>query len=1346
MDRTLNLLKASNIKNITANKRNKSIKIDIVCNTYINLLDEQNILKFLRDKFNTNQIELTISFDEVNFDQVVMEDIKERIIFQIPLLLPFKEDILIKNESNECIIEIPAMAKHLFEEASINKMIGNYIKKINKNIINIEVNLVESSTHQHAVEEIKNELKEQVKKQSKIANYVKKTDKDFKVKKRDTIISLPSTPIIKITSNDRKVAITGKIINNEITITKNKYEIITFDVTDYTSTMTCKCFLSKKNKKEIAELVFLNNYVTVEGDYGFDSFSRENLITLKKIEQADEVLRMDESKAKRVELHLHTKMSSLDAFITPKKLFSELERFGHTHVAITDHGVLQSYPEVQELSKKHGINPIYGVEGYLVDDGLTCVYNPSDHSLNRSYAAIYFQNQQIDTLLITAGKATDKKKFNMNQLSLLLDFIDDNLVVLLYEDDCNTLKNIFKKAFIEVVDLNNVLLTLHNKSLSKELLKNEYSIDYMYDSATTFILYEKFNQFLVRKEVITGNQLSIYLSLLSDQSNLTRYHVIILAKNQRGLKSLYELVSYSHLNFFYKKPIIPKSLLDGKREGLLIGSACEAGQLYRAIVEKKDDNKLRSIASFYDYLEIQPVGNNEFMVRNEIVKNINDIKTLNIKVVTLGDELDIPVVATCDAHFFDKRDSIFREIIMKGQGYNDASNQPPLYYRTTEEMLAEFTYLDSDTCYKVVVENTNLIANMIKPLKPIPDGTFPPIIEGSDDILRESSTKKAIEIYGKVLPEKVEKRMNKELDSIITNGFSVMYIIAQKLVTKSLSDGYLVGSRGSVGSSFVAFLAGITEVNSLMAHYICPNCLKTEFSDNDNIDCGVDLPDRNCSSCGTAMRKDGYDIPFETFLGFYGDKEPDIDLNFSGDYQSKAHKYVEEIFGEDNVFRAGTISTVKEKTAYGFVKGYLDEGEIFASRAEVNRLINGCAGVKKTTGQHPGGIMVMPKGYSIHQFTPIQHPADSKKTSIITTHFDFNSLHGRLLKLDILGHDDPTMLKKLHNLTGINPIDINIVDKKILSLFVSNEVLDIKGETTTELGVLGIPEFGTKFVREMLTNTKPSTFSELVKISGLSHGTDVWNNNAEELIKNHTATLHEVICTRDDIMLYLIHKGMENKIAFDVMEKVRKGNGITNEEEKIMKSLNVPKWYIESCKKIKYMFPKAHAVAYVVMALRIAWYKIYKPLEYYVAYLSIRATEFDCEIMGKGPGYAKSQLKQMSNKDKKLNAREKNISTIIEIVIEMYARGYEFLPVDLYKSHSNQFLIENNKLRMPFSSVAGLGVNAAKSIVEDRTKGQYTSADELRHRTSLSTTQVETLKSLKALGDIPNESQISFFN
>ena len=682
---------------------------------------------------------------------------------------------------------------------------------------------------------------------------------------------------------------------------------------------------------------------------------------------------------------------------------------------------------------------------------------------------------------------------------------------------------------------------------------------------------------------------------------------------------------------------------------------------------------------------------------------------------------------------------------MYGQKYKDAKNQPPLYYRTTEEMFDEFAYFDEETREKIVVENSNKIADMVDNLLPIPEGTFPPKIEGSDEILRTSTINRAKEIYGELLPNIVKERMDRELDSIINNGFSVMYIIAQKLVKKSLNDGYLVGSRGSVGSSFVAFLSGITEVNSLQAHYICPNCKHTEFTVEKNIDCGVDLKDKICSKCGSKYEKTGFDIPFETFLGFYGDKEPDIDLNFSGEYQATAHKFVENLFGEENVFRAGTISTIAPKTAYGFVKNYFEESEENITNAEINRLIKGCNGVKKTTGQHPGGIMVMPKGHSIHEFTPIQKPANLVSSDIITTHFDFHSLHGRLLKLDILGHDDPTMLKMLQNLTGIDPTTINIVDEKIMSLFTSNKELNVLKETTTKLGVLGIPEFGTNFVRGMLSSTKPKTFSELVKISGLSHGTDVWTNNAEDLIKSNIATLNEVICLRDDIMLFLINKGIDEKSAFDIMESVRRGKGITSDEEKLMYAKNISKWYIESCKKIKYMFPKAHAVAYVIMALRVAWFKIYYPLAYYAAYFTIRADEFDCEIMGNGIQIAKNKIRELDNMDKKQNAREKKIRTILESVIEMYARGYEFLPINLYKSHNTDFIIEDNKLRLPFSSVAGLGINAAINIVNERAKGKFISIDELRRRAQLSKPQIEKLSELNGLNSIPKSNQVSFF-
>ena len=1336
------LLNASEIKSIVANKRKKSIEISIICNEYICYEKECQVKQYFIKKYKISNVFLNICYGNYKFTDVVAKDIVSKIIIHTPLLEPFKEDISITLQNNEYVISIPKMATHLFEINNTEEYIKQIFNKIDINKKIVKICYTSDDKHNNLIEQVKNEVINEIEKESV---HVFKEKKNIKHNSNyKTEIKTPLMNICDINSNYNKVAIKGKIIKFEFRVLKEKYEIVTFDITDYTSSITCKTFLNKKNSELLKSTIYKNNYVIVEGDYGYDTYSNENLITLKKIEQSEEVEIIDNSNKKRVELHLHTKMSSMDGFIEVEELFETLEKWGHKHVAITDHGVLQAFPEVQKLAKKHNIIPIYGVEAYMIDDGLAVVHNPTDSYINKKYSAAFLNNDVIEILLCDDKNIVDKNSFNISNIEGIEDFIDSNTFVFI-NINCNlsTIEYLIKKGY-EVVDLNQLVKKQYNENISEQLLLNEFNIKEFKDCVTTFSLYEKVIDSFLNSDINSTNK--ICKSLVSDEQykSKNRYHIILLAKNLTGLKHLYELVSYSHLNYFYKKPIMPKSIIDSKRNGLIIGSACEASDLYKSIVKNEDTLITNKIASFYDYLEIQPLGNNEYMVREELVTSINDIKEFNKKIVKIGENLNIPVVATCDAHFLKSRYSIFREIIMHGQKFKDAKNQPPLYLKTTDEMFEQFDYLDHEIQNKIIIDNTNLIASMVEHIKPIPDGTFPPKIDGSDKLLKESTYKRAKEIYGNDLPEIVEKRITKELDSIISHGFSVMYIIAQKLVLKSLSDGYLVGSRGSVGSSFVAFLSGITEVNSLQAHYVCNKCFNTDFNVEKDIDCGVDLKEKRCPKCNNIYSKNGYDIPFETFLGFYGDKEPDIDLNFSGDYQATAHKFVEQLFGKKNVFRAGTISTIASKTAYGFVKNYIDEGGEFKTKAEINRLVRGCGGVKKTTGQHPGGIMVMPKGHSIHEFTSIQRPADSTNSEIVTTHFDFNSLHGSLLKLDILGHDDPTMLKMLEVLTKINPIDIDIVDEKIMSLFTSNEALNIKEKTTTSLGVLGIPEFGTKFVRSMLKSTKPKTFSELVRISGLSHGTDVWVKNAQDLINNKIATLNKVICTRDDIMLYLINSGIENKIAFDIMEKVRRGNGITNEEEILMKKNNIPKWYIESCKKIKYMFPKAHAVAYVIMALRVAWYKIYYPLEYYVAFLSIRADEFDCDTMGNGIEYARKELTQLSN-IKKLNARENKISNILEIVIEMYARGYEFLSIDLYKSDKKNFVIENNKIRMPFSSVAGLGEKAAIKILRERENGKFLTIDGFKSRTQVSKTVIEKLIEMKVFEGVPASSQISFF-
>ena len=882
-------------------------------------------------------------------------------------------------------------------------------------------------------------------------------------------------------------------------------------------------------------------------------------------------------------------------------------------------------------------------------------------------------------------------------------------------------------------DLKKVKLNLVAKHLGISLENHHRAVDDA--KATAEILkfsFKKMKEEMDIHDVKTLNEK--YLSNI-DVKKLPLHHIIILAKNQTGIKNLYKLVSMAHLDYFARRPRLPKSIITEYREGLIIGSACEAGQLYKAVLEGKTDGELKEIASFYDYLEIQPN-----------VKDEEELRELNRKIYDLGKEMDKPVVATCDCHFLDPNDEVFRRIIMAGQGYGDADNQPPLYFRTTNEMMKEFEYLGEEACREVVIENTQKIADMVEAVKPIPDETFPPKIEGAEEEIRNMTMNKVHSIYGENLPEVVQKRLDKELNSIINNGYAVLYLIAQKLVAKSLEDGYLVGSRGSVGSSFVATMSDITEVNGLPPHYVCPNCKKSEFFLDGSISSGADLPDKNCPDCGAKYIKDGHDIPFETFLGFEGDKEPDIDLNFSGEYQAVVHKYTEVLFGKGYVFKAGTIGTVAEKTAYGFVKKYLQERGLVVSQAEIERLTIGCTGIKRTSGQHPGGIMVVPNDNEIYNFCPIQHPADDVNTDIITTHFDYHSISGRLLKLDILGHDDPTVLRMLQDLTGLDPKTIPLNDPKVISLFTSPDALGVtKEELGCEVGSYGLPEFGTKFVRQMLVDTQPKSFADLVRISGLSHGTDVWLNNAQYFIKEGYTTLKDCIATRDDIMVYLMYKDLPPKTAFTIMEKVRKGKGLSEDDEALMREKNVPDWYIESCKRIKYMFPKGHAVAYVMMAVRIAYYKVYYPEAYYTTYFTVRADDFDADLICKGEEAIKAKMEELNSLGNNISVKEKGLLTILEISYEMYKRGLNFLKVDLYKSEATKFKIEEDGIRPPLNALQGVGDNAAKSIVECRVNGEFISKEDLRLRSKVSKTVIETLDNHGCLEGMQESNQLSLF-
>lgn len=824
-----------------------------------------------------------------------------------------------------------------------------------------------------------------------------------------------------------------------------------------------------------------------------------------------------------------------------------------------------------------------------------------------------------------------------------------------------------------------------------------------------------------------------------------RYHIIIFAQNLVGLKNLYKLVSASNLEHFYRKPLIPRDVLIEHREGLLLGSACEAGEVFRAVLADKPEEEIEKIASFYDYLEIQPIGNNAYLVRNGAVPNDEGLRELNRKIVRLGEKLGKKVVATCDVHFLRERDEIFRRILQAGQGFKDADVQPPLFFRNTEQMLAEFEYLGSEKAYEVVVTNTNYISDIIEDIRPVPKGNFPPKIEGSAEDIERIARETAKELYGDPLPEIVENRLQRELTSVIGNGYADLYNIARLLVQHSREQGYVVGSRGSVGSSFLAFCSKITEVNSLPPHYRCPKCKTVDFVENEEYDCGCDMPDKNCPKCGTKYVKEGYNIPFETFLGFKGDKQPDIDLNFSGENQSSAHKYTEEIFGHGYVFRAGTVSTVAEKTAYGYVKRYFEDRGIKIHNAEVERLKQGVMKVKTTTGQHPGGVIVLPKGHDIHEFTPIQHPAEDTSSEIITTHFDYHSIDENLLKLDILGHDDPTMIKMLNDLTGVDPTKIPLDDKKVMSLFLSTEALGVKPEDIgSETGTFAVPEFGTNFVRKMLMDTKPTTLGELIRISGLSHGTNVWTNNAQILVEKGICTLKNAICCRDDIMNYLIRRGLPPARAFTIMEQVRKGKKLKPGDEEEMREHEVPEWYIESCNKIQYMFPKAHAAAYVTMSLRVAYFKVYYPVAFYQSYYTVRADTFDYETMALGKDRAQAKLRELTQMEKP-SARDKATATILEVVNEMYARGIEFTPLDIYKSHPTKYLNIDGKILPALNSVAGLGDKVANAIAEARKDGPFFSIDEFKQRTGASEAHIELFKQFGCFNGIPQSAQVSIF-
>lgn len=1200
---------------------------------------------------NLHRLNLGIHFPPETFDINYMTNFVKEIYEHFPASRTILEGATYNLNGDRLTVELAANGKDVLVNLGCDKFIRQTIDRRFERLIAVEfVGNASAQDDIKALEELQKKENQKLAVASPMANPVaaSKVPAQKKPKEKtydDLPISITNAkplfgtpvkgkpkPIKECLPEDGEVVVWGDVFSLETRESKDgRYSIINFNITDYTSSYPVKVFGEKKKCEDLVENLKDGKTVLVRGAINMDTYMHTYLITARAVTEIEKIEKQDNAPEKRVELHLHTNMSAMDGMTSAKELVSRAIAWGHKAIAITDHGVVQAFPEACNTAAKAGIKIIYGMEGYLVDDD-----------------AFY-----------------DDYGFG----------VDDEIPA----------------EYIEKV----------------------------------------------RAE--------------------KTYHIIIIAKNTQGLKNLYKLITDSNLKFFKRRPRIPRHRLMQFREGLIIGSACEAGELYRAIVDQKSDEDILRIASFYDYLEIQPNGNNAFMLRSqderyERFKTVEDLENVDRQIIHIADKLGKMVVATCDVHFIDPGNAVFREILMTSMGFSDASQQAPLYFRTTEEMLAEFAYLGEETAKEVVITNPNKIADLCESgMTPFPRGTFPPSLEGADEDLTRICWERTKKDYGDPVPENVAKRLEKELKSIISNGFGVLYMIAQKLVQNSEEHGYYVGSRGSVGSSFVAHAAGISEVNPLPPHYICKKCKHSEFFMDGSVGSGYDLPPKDCPNCGIPMHRDGHDIPFETFLGFKGDKQPDIDLNFSGEYQFYAHRYTEELFGIDHTFKAGTIGTIADKTAYGFVKKWLEVKGITVNRAEEDRLTKGCTGVKRTTGQHPGGMVVVPASNDAEDFTPIQHPADDVSGGLRTTHFDFHSLHDTILKLDNLGHDVPTLYRHLEDSTGINVFDVDICDPKLYELLTSPEPLGVTAEEIgCETGTLSLPELGTPFVRGMLMEAKPKNFSDMLQISGLSHGTDVWLGNAQELIKNKICSISEVIGTRDNIMVYLMHKGLEPDMAFKIMEIVRKGNAtklLTEAHIKAMKEHNVPDWYIDSCMKIKYMFPKAHAAAYVSAAMRLAWYKVYKPTEYYATYMTVRGEDLDTVAIMEGRGAVKQLMNSILNKGHEATAKEENMYVAMQVVNEMMARGVEFLPIDLYKSHATVYKLEDGKIRLPFMSMAGTGESAAVALMKARDdgEGEYMSRDDLQQRAGISKSVMETLDACGALEGLPQSTQMSFF-
>ena len=1209
-------------------------------------------------------------------------------------------------------------------------------------------------------------------------------------------------PIETIIEEEFKVAIEGVIFDINIKELKSGRHIVELKVTDYTDSLVLKMF-TRKNKDDLNHFKALSvgKWVRAQGRIEEDTFVRDLVMMMSDIEEIKKTPKQDKAEEKRVEFHLHSSMSQMDGIPNISAYVNQAAAWGHKAIAVTDHNVVQAFPDAHSAAEKNGIKMIYGMEGMLVDDGVPIAYKPTDRDLKEATYVVFdvettgLSNQYDQIIELAAVKVKDGEiidKFErfsnphekLSETIINLTHITDDMLV-----DAPEIEEVltefkewvgdaifvahnasFDMGFIDTgyerlgfgPSTNGVIDTLElSRTINTEygkhglnFLAKKYGVELtqhhraIYDTEATAYIFIKMVQQMKELGVTNHKDINKKLSNEDAYKRARPTHVTLIVQNQDGLKNLFKIVSASLVKYYYRTPRIPRLLLNEYREGILVGTACDEGELFTAVMQR-DQSEVEKIAKYYDFIEVQPPKLYQDLIDRELIRDTETLYEIYDRILKAGESTGIPVIATGNAHYLFEHDAIARKILIASQPGNplNRSTLPEAHFRTTDEMLDEFHFLGEDKAYDIVVKNTNELADRIEKVIPIKDQLFTPRMEGANEEIRELSYTNAKKLYGDDLPQIVIDRLEKELDSIIGNGFSVIYLISQRLVKKSLDDGYLVGSRGSVGSSFVATMTEITEVNPLPPHYICPHCKTSEFFDDGSVGSGFDLPDKTCETCGGELIKEGQDIPFETFLGFKGDKVPDIDLNFSGEYQPHAHNYTKVLFGEDKVFRAGTIGTVAEKTAFGFVKGYLNDQGIHKRGAEIDRLVKGCTGVKRTTGQHPGGIIVVPDYMDIYDFTPIQYPADDQSASWMTTHFDFHSIHDNVLKLDILGHDDPTMIRMLQDLSGIDPKTIPVDDKETMQIFSSPASLGVTEEDILcKTGTFGVPEFGTGFVRQMLEDTKPTTFSELVQISGLSHGTDVWLGNAQELIRSGICDLSSVIGCRDDIMVYLMYAGLEPSMAFKTMESVRKGKGLTDEMIDAMKANDVPDWYLDSCLKIKYMFPKAHAAAYVLMAVRIAYFKVHHPLYYYAAYFTIRASDFDLITMIKDKESIKNTVKDMYSRYMDLGKKEKDVLTVLEIMNEMAHRGFKMQPISLEKSQAFDFIIEDDTLIPPFIAVPGLGENVAKRIVEAREDGPFLSKEDLNKKAGLSQKIIEYLDDLGSLPDLPDKAQLSIFD